>query len=109
MCSYHNVHARSTSVHARSSIQRVGAAAEWGVLHAHDGLQIHEFVEAVAAQFAAVAGALDAAEGGFGSRGEHLVYCGHAGLDVADEALLLGRIVGPDRGTEAEGDVVGDA
>ena len=51
---------------------------------------------------------LDAAEGGSGGGGQHLVERDHAGFEVGDEAGLLGRVARPHRRAEAERDVVGE-
>src|SRR6185295_874564 len=73
------------------------------------GLHIDEFANAIHAKLAAVAGALDAAEGktrvGYYRRVDEY----HAGFNLAGEAILLTGIVGPGGGAEAESRVVGDA
>src|SRR3546814_1804251 len=68
----------------------------------HHGLQVHEFVQPVRPQFAAVARAFDAAERRRGGAREHLVDRGHAGVDVTREALFFRRITGPHARTEPE-------
>src|SRR5262249_46927272 len=73
-----------------------------------DGLGVAELANAQAGQFAAVAGALDAAEAQLRAGHRHPVDEHLAGLDVVDEALLLGLVVGPGVGPQPEGGGVGD-
>ena len=75
--------------------------------HPH-GLGVAERADAQAGEFAAVAGSLDAAEPEFGVGHRHPVDEDLAGLDVVDEALLLGLVVGPGVGPQPEGGGVGD-
>ena len=51
---------------------------------------------------------LDAAEGGSGGGGQHLVDRDHAGFEIGDEAGFLRLFGSPHRRAEAERDVVGN-
>src|SRR5258708_38818263 len=65
-----------------------------------DGLRVAEFLDAVAAELATVAGGLDPAEGQLGIRGGGAVDEHHAGLEPLDELLLLAGVGGPDVGAQ---------
>ena len=56
-----------------------------------------------------MAGGFHAAERETGVGGDHGIDEDHAGFEFVDEALALGRIVGPGAGAEAEAAVIGDA
>src|SRR4051812_2033623 len=70
-------------------------------------LHIHELADSVDAQLPAEAGVFGSAEGDAGVGGDHGVDEDLAGVDAVDEAVHFGAVIGPDRGAEAEGDVVG--
>src|SRR5690606_5706521 len=71
-----------------------------------DGLEVAELADAVGGQLAAVSGVLDPAEGQRRVRGDHAVDEHRAGLQVVDEPLLLGRVLGPGVGAQPEAGVV---
>src|SRR5215472_16774421 len=61
------------------------------------------------AQFSSVAGMLDSAEGTARIGSNHTVDKGQARLDLVDEELALGFIVGPGTGPKTKLAVIGDA
>src|SRR5581483_7137051 len=73
-----------------------------------NGFDVGELANAERAQFAAEAGLFDAAERQARIGGHHGVDERLAGLDLVDEAVLLGGVGGPDARAEAVGRVVGD-
>ena len=73
-----------------------------------DGLGVEELAHAGGGEFAAVAGALDAAEGQARIAGDDGVDEDGAALESGGEAALLGGVARPHGGAEAEGRVVGD-
>jgi hypothetical protein len=81
----------------------------WGwLLGDDDRLGVQELAHAGGGELAAIAGALDAAEGKLRIAGDHGVDEDAAALELRNEALLLLWVHGPDRGSEAEGCVVGE-
>src|ERR1700712_3940581 len=92
-----------------SATTRASAVKGEGLLAEPDGLDVGELADAVGGELAAVAGGLDAAERERRERPDHAVDERLAGLEVADEALLLVRVVGPGVGAEPEPRDVGDA
>ena len=73
-----------------------------------DRLRVEELAHACGGELAAIAGALDAAEGKPRIAGDHGVEEDRAALQLRDEPLLFGGVAGPGGGAEAEGRVVGD-
>ena len=94
---------RLQTLHGRSSLSRPG------YLPTQTVLMLHELADAVRGELAAVAGGLDAAERQRRERRDHPVDEGLAGLEVADEDLLLLGVVGPGVRAEPEAGGVGDA
>src|ERR1700761_3301840 len=85
-----------------------GAAGPRGRLAHPHRLGVAERADAEVREFTAVTGTLDAAEPEFGVGHRHPVDEDLAGLDVVDEALLLGFVIGPGVGPQAERGGVGD-
>ena len=79
----------------------------FGWLADPDGFGVGEFADAVGAEFAAMAGGFDAAEGNAGIGGHHLVDEDHACFEFVHENLAFGGVVGPGACTKAEAGVVG--
>ena len=72
-----------------------------------DQLLVDELLDAHVAEFAAVAGVLDAAERQFGVGPVDVVDEHHAGVDPARHALAARDILGEDRAAQAEVGIVG--
>jgi len=86
-----------------------GSGVGWGGdFGDDDGFGVEEFAHADGGEFAAVAGALDAAEGEAVVAGDDGVEEDGAGLDFDGEALAFSIVGGPGGGGEAEGCVVGE-
>src|SRR6185312_7507535 len=75
----------------------------------HDRLDVDELLDAVRAQLATVAAALDAAEGNARVGGDHRVDKYAARLDLASELGSAADVARPQRGAEAVLGVVGQA
>src|SRR5262245_40646314 len=76
----------------------------WSIARSCDGngFNVYEFADTFAAELAAVAGLLDAAEGQPRIGSNHAVdECG-AGLDFVDKKIALTAVVAPKAGAEAE-------
>src|SRR5262249_16096299 len=72
-------------------------------------LDVDELADAVGGELPPVAGALQAAKGEPRIAFDHAVDEDAAGLDLVDETLLFGGIVGPHRGAQAVAGAIGQS
>src|SRR5215813_12713020 len=107
---------RSSTAHAtvryparRPAATPVAAIPPSPALGDPDRLDVRQLADAVLRQLASVAGTLDASEGHARVGLDHAVDEHGARLDLPREMLGAPAVLGPDRGAEAKGRVVGQA
>src|ERR1035438_9874177 len=97
---------KHSKVVSRPSCARMHKAEPHATLQDHHSLHIHELPNSPGGELAPVSRRFDAAEGQARVRRYHAVEEHHPGVDLLDEALLLGGIAGPRAGAESERRIV---